>query len=49
MGTLIFKGKFDSTNAMSGRGIFVGSTIDEENFNGFRSTVGSFTATRVVK
>lgn len=48
-GTLIFKGKFDSTNAMSGKAIFVGSTIDEENFNGFRSTVGSFTATRVVK
>lgn len=48
-GTLIFKGKFDSTNVMSGKAIFVGSTIDEENFNGFRSTVGSFTATRVVK
>lgn len=49
MGTLIFKGKFDSTNAMSGKAVFVGITIDEENFNGFRSTVGSFTATRVVK
>ena len=49
MGTLMFKGKFDSTNSMSGKAIFVGCTIDEENFNGFRSTVGSFTATRAVK
>jgi hypothetical protein len=49
MGTLILKGKFDSTDAMSGKAIFMGSTIDEENFNGFRSAVGSFTATRVVK
>jgi hypothetical protein len=49
MGTLIFKGKFDSTNSISGKAIFVGSTIDEENFNGFRSAVGSFAATRVVK
>jgi hypothetical protein len=49
MGTLIFKAKFDSTNSMSGKAIFVGSTVDEENFNGFRSAVGSFTATRIVK
>jgi hypothetical protein len=49
MGTLMFKGKFDSTNSISGKAIFVGCTIDEENFNGFRSTVGSFTATREVK
>lgn len=48
-GTLIFKGKFDSSDSISGRAIFVGSTIDEENFNGFRSTVGTFTATRVPK
>lgn len=47
MGTLIFKGKFDSNNSLSGRAIFVGSTIDEENFNGYRSTVGTFTATRL--
>ena len=49
MGTLIFKGKFDSTNSISGKAIFVGSTIDEENFNGFSSTVGIFTATRLGK
>ena len=47
-GTLIFKGKFESANSISGRAIFVGSSIDEENFNGFRSTVGTFTATRVI-
>jgi hypothetical protein len=49
MGTLMFKGKLDSTNSISGKAVFVGCTIDEENFNGFRSVVGSFTATRVVK
>lgn len=49
MGTLIFKGNFDSANSISGKAIFVGSTIDEENFNGFVSTVGSFAATRVAK
>lgn len=47
VGTLIFKGKFDSSDSITGKAIFVGSTIDEENFNGFRSTVGTFTATRV--
>ena len=46
-GTLIFKGKFGSNDSVSGKAIFVGSTIDEENFNGFRSTVGAFTASRV--
>ncbi|MEO8433475.1 MAG: hypothetical protein ABI596_01155 [Pyrinomonadaceae bacterium] len=46
-GTLILKGKFNSSNSISGRAIFIGSMIDEENFNGFRSTVGTFTATRV--
>lgn len=49
MGTLIFKGKFESSNSVSGKAIFVGSTIDEENFNGFRSTVGTFKATRLSK
>jgi hypothetical protein len=45
-GTLIFKGKFNSKDSISGKAIFVGSTVDEENFNGFRSTVGTFTAAR---
>ena len=46
-GTLIFKGKFTSSNSISGKAIFVGSTVDEENFNGFRSMLGTFTAIRV--
>lgn len=45
-GTLIFKGKFSSNNYISGKAIFVTSTQDEENFNGFRSMVGTFNATR---
>lgn len=49
MGTLIFKGKFETKDLISGKAIFIGSTIDEENFNGFRSTVGTFTASRLPK
>ena len=48
-GTLIFKGKFNSGNTITGRAIFIASTVDEENFNGYRSTVGTFTAVRVSK
>jgi hypothetical protein len=46
MGTLIFKGKFGPGNSISGTAIFIGTTVDEENFSGFRSGVGTFTATR---
>jgi hypothetical protein len=46
-GTLILKGKFTSSNSISGKAIFVGSSEDGENFNGFRSMVGTFTAIRV--
>lgn len=46
-GTLIFKGKFISKNSISGQAIFVTNTQDEENFNGFRSMVGLFTAIRL--
>jgi hypothetical protein len=46
-GTLIFKGNFDSSDSIAGKAIFVTSTTDEENIIGFRSTVGTFTATRV--
>jgi hypothetical protein len=46
---LIFKGKFASNNSISGKAIFITSTIDEENFNGYRSALGSFTATRILK
>jgi len=43
------KGKFDSGNSIKGRAIFIGSTADEENFTGYRSTLGTFTATRILK
>lgn len=46
VGTLIFKGEFNSNDIIAGKAIFITSTVDEENFNGFRSTVGKFTATR---
>ena len=46
VGTLIFKGTYASDNSIKGRAIFITSTTDEENFIGFRSDVGAFTATR---
>jgi hypothetical protein len=46
VGTLIFKGTYASDNSIKGRAIFIASTTDEENFIGYRSSVGSFTATR---
>jgi hypothetical protein len=46
VGTLIFKGTYDSDNSIKGKTIFIASTTDEENFTGFRSSVGTFTATR---
>jgi hypothetical protein len=48
IGTLVFKGKFASKNSIAGKVIFIMSTTDEENFNGFRSSLGTFTATRVL-
>lgn len=48
VGTLIFKGRFSSSNSISGKAIFVTSTTDEENLYGFRSLTGTFTATRVL-
>jgi hypothetical protein len=48
VGTLMFKGKFNSSSTISGKAIFVTSTVDEENFNGFRSMLGSFTAARTL-
>ncbi|HEY8188719.1 MAG TPA: hypothetical protein VIF64_21815 [Pyrinomonadaceae bacterium] len=47
MGTLIFKGKFASSNSISGKLIFVTSVDEEESPYKFRSMVGTFTATRV--
>jgi hypothetical protein len=48
IGTLILKGKSSSNNTISGKAIFVTSTEDQENFNGFSSMLGTFTATRVL-
>jgi hypothetical protein len=46
-GTLIFKGKITANDSIAGKAIFVGSTEDEENLTGFRTMVGTFTATPV--
>jgi len=46
IGTLVFKGKFKSNDSISGKAVFIGSTQDEENLNGFRTMVGTFIATR---
>jgi hypothetical protein len=46
LGTLIFKGEFVSDTSLKGRAIFITSTTDDENFIGYRSDVGAFTATR---
>ena len=46
-GTLIFKGKFVSDSSISGKLIFVTNTDDEESPFKLRSTIGTFTATRL--
>lgn len=48
IGTLIFKGKFDSSNSISGKLVFVTSIDEEESPYKFRSVVGTFTATRAL-
>jgi hypothetical protein len=45
-GTLIFKGTYTSDDSIKGRAIFIATTTDEENFIGYRTDVGTFTATR---
>jgi hypothetical protein len=47
IGTLVFKGKFDTSNSLSGRLLFVTSVDEEENPFKYRSLVGTFTATRM--
>jgi hypothetical protein len=47
IGTLIFKGRFISSNSISGKLIFVTNTSEEESPYGFHSWVGIFTATRI--
>ena len=46
VGTLIFKGTYASKDSIKGKTIFITSTTDEENLIGFRSDVGTFTASR---
>lgn len=48
-GTLIFKGRFTSENSISGKLIFITSVDEEENPYQFRSLLGTFTATPVLK
>ena len=48
-GTLMFKGKFTTSDTISGKMIFVTSVDEEENPNKFRSQIGTFTATRQAK
>jgi hypothetical protein len=49
IGTLIFKGRFNSNNSISGKLIFVTSVDEEESPYKFRSLVGTFTATRLLE
>lgn len=47
VGTLIFKGRFQSSTSIAGRLIFVTSVDEEESPYKFRSEVGTFIATQV--
>jgi len=47
LGTLMFKGKFISSESISGKLIFVTSVDEEESPYKFHSLVGTFTASRV--
>jgi hypothetical protein len=46
-GTVIFKAKSVSSNSFSGKLIFVTNTDEEESPYKFRSTIGTFSATRL--
>lgn len=47
IGTMMFKGRFTSADAISGTVIFVTSVDQEESAFKFRSEVGTFTAARL--
>lgn len=47
LGTLMFKGKFESADSIKGTLIFVTSVDEEESPYKFHSAVGTFTATRL--
>src|SRR5215204_3994649 len=46
LGTLMFKGKFESSDSIKGTLIFVTSVDEEESPYKFHSAIGTFTATR---
>ena len=48
IGTLTFKGRFTDSNSISGKLVFVTSVDEEESPYKLKSTVGTFTATRVL-
>ena len=47
LGTLMFKGRFESSDSIKGSLIFVTSVDEEESPYKFHSAVGTFTATRI--
>ena len=47
MGTLIFKSKLSSPNSFSGKLVFVTNVEEDESPYKYKSTVGTFTATRL--
>lgn len=47
LGTLMFKGRFESSDSIKGTLIFVTSVDEEESPYKFHSAVGTFTATRL--
>jgi len=47
LGTLTFKGRFDSANSISGKIVFITSVDEEESPYKFHSAVGTFSATRL--
>lgn len=49
VGALVFKGRFEPDGSLKGRVVFIGNTVDEENFNGFTTATGTFVATRETK
>ncbi|SRR6266566_709900 len=49
IGTLIFKGRFNSNSSIAGKLVFVTSVDDDESPYKLKSVVGTFTATRVLK
>ena len=48
IGTVIFKGRFESINSISGKVVFVTSVDDEESPLKLRSASGSFIASRIL-